>query len=546
MSLSVIFSTKKIDNNFVDLIKSTSGVHNIEVIPYENPGKYSLTELYNRGLEESSNKIVIFCHDDIKFDTKNWGRKILNHFKKSPELGILGVAGSRYMPTSGKWWEDFSKMHGAVYHEHEGKRWLSRYSNDIGNYLDNVVLVDGLFFGVNKETLKLPFNESVTGFHFYDVDFSFSNYLAGTQVSVCTNVKITHLSIGQTNEEWEKNRVVFSEKYKDNLPIKIDRVLRKKEKLNILIGCLNFNDYTGSELHIYELAKGLKKLGHNISICSNVGGLMKNRATALGIDTYQLNEPPGFKLGDGKSQVMTQRGSEVTKEGKLYQLKEVKFDIMHLHHKPVTEHLMRMFPKTPTITTIHSEVIDLEHPVMDDRISKYICIRPEIQDYITEVFSVDDKKTSVIYNPFDTKRFNPQPLPKSKKKIVLFVGTIDYIRQNTIEHLIDKTKEDNKELWILGKKKSDYLDSVVEPHVTYIEPTWNVESYIAQCHETAGILLGRTTIEGWLCDRPGWIYDVDESGNISSYDLHEVPDDIDRFKSDVVMEEIIEQYIKII
>ena len=546
MSLTVVFSTKKIDYNFVEIIKATSGVHNIEVIPYENPGKYSLTELYNKGLKDSTNNVVVFCHDDIKFDTKNWGRKVLNHFKKNKELGILGVAGSRYMPSSGKWWEDFSKMHGAVYHEHEGKRWLSRYSKDIGNYLDDVVLVDGLFFGVNKNNLKLDFNEEVSGFHFYDVDFSFSNYLAGVKVSVCSNIKITHLSIGMTNNEWEKNREVFAEKYKEHLPIKIDRQLRKKESLNILIGCLNFNDYTGSELHIYELAKGLKKAGHNVSICSNVGGVMKNRAKGLGIPTYQLNEPPGFRLGDGKSQVMTPQGPQLTKEGQLYKLKEVKFDIMHLHHKPVTEHLLRLFPQTPVITTIHSEVIELEHPVIDDRISKYICIRPEIKDYITEVFEVEEKKTSVIYNPFDTQRFKPHVKPNNKNKRILFVGTIDYIRQDTILHLIESTKEQGKELWILGKKKSDYLDDLNESHVTYIEPTWDVEKYIKQCDETAGILLGRTTIEGWLCDRPGWIYDVDSSGNISSYKLHEVPEDVDKFKSKKVIEETIKEYIKII
>ena len=126
----------------------------------------------------------------------------------------------------------------------------------------------------------------------------------------------------------------------------------------------------------------------------------------------------------------------------------------------------------------------------------------------------------------------------------MFVGTIDYIRQDTILHLIESTKEQGKELWILGKKKSDYLDDLNESHVTYIEPTWDVEKYIKQCDETAGILLGRTTIEGWLCDRPGWIYDVDSSGNISSYKLHEVPEDVDKFKSEKVIEETIKEYIK--
>ena len=546
MSLSVIFSTKKINQEFVNLISKSSGIHNIEILPYENPGKYSLTELYNRGLNKAKNNIVVFCHDDIKFDTKNWGRKILNHFKRNSSFGIIGVAGSRYMPSSGKWWEDFNKMHGAVYHEHEGKRWLSRYSTDIGNSLDEVLLVDGLFFGINKENIKNTFNEDVKGFHFYDVDFSFSNYLSGTKVGVCTDIKITHLSIGMTNDEWEKNRVLFAEKYSESLPIKINRTLRKKEKLNILIGCLNFNDYTGSELHVYELAKGLRKLGHNVTICSNIGGPMERKAALLGITTCPVNEPPGFKVGDGKSSIVTPTGTQIAKEGQLYKIKDIKFDIMHLHHKPITEHLLKMFPGVPAICTIHSEVIELEHPVIDENIYKYICIRPEIQEYINDVFEVSEAKTTVIYNPFDTERFKSFPLPNKKNKIVLFVGTIDYIRQYTIEDLISETKKTGKELWVLGKKRADYLDDLNESHVTYIEPTWNVESYIKQCDETAGILLGRTTIEGWLCGRPGWIYDVDDAGNISSKALHQVPDDIEKFKSENVINKIIDEYIEII
>ena len=201
MSLTIVFSSKKVDPDFVDIVRSTSGVHNVEVLPYENPGKYSLTEVYNMGIKKAKNDIVVFCHDDIKFDTNNWGRKLLNHFKKHSEFGVIGVAGSRYMPESGKWWEDFSKMHGAVHHEHDGRRWLSRYSNDIGNHLDEVVLVDGLFFGVHKGRIAKKFNEEVDGFHFYDVDFSFSNHLAGVKVGVCTNIRITHLSIGETNQE---------------------------------------------------------------------------------------------------------------------------------------------------------------------------------------------------------------------------------------------------------------------------------------------------------------------------------------------------------
>jgi hypothetical protein len=35
---------------------------------------------------------------------------------------------------------------------------------------------------------------------------------------------------------------------------------------------------------------------------------------------------------------------------------------------------------------------------------------------------------------------------------------------------------------------------------------------------TAGILLGRTTLEGWCCNVPGYMYLIDIHGNILSID----------------------------
>jgi hypothetical protein len=49
-----------------------------------------------------------------------------------------------------------------------------------------------------------------------------------------------------------------------------------------------------------------------------------------------------------------------------------------------------------------------------------------------------------------------------------------------------------------------------------------------------------------MCGKKGWIYNVDSSGNILSKQLHDIPEDIDKFKSDNVVKEIIQQYISII
>ncbi len=96
--ITIGFSTRKIDDSFVELLKKTCGVPNPQIIPIENEGKYSLPEAYNMILEQATNDIVVLCHDDIYFDSKNWGSKILKHFKRSPEHGILGLAGSTQLP----------------------------------------------------------------------------------------------------------------------------------------------------------------------------------------------------------------------------------------------------------------------------------------------------------------------------------------------------------------------------------------------------------------------------------------------------------------
>jgi len=58
--MTVGFSTRKIDDSFVDLLKKSSGVPNLEIIPFENNGEYSLTEIYNKALTETTNNIVVF------------------------------------------------------------------------------------------------------------------------------------------------------------------------------------------------------------------------------------------------------------------------------------------------------------------------------------------------------------------------------------------------------------------------------------------------------------------------------------------------------
>jgi len=543
--ITIGFSTRKVDNNFVELLRKTSGIPKCEIVPIENNGEFSLTELYNKILAQSSNDIVILCHDDIYFDTKNWGNKILNHFKRNQDYGILGLAGTTIMPKSGRWWDDPSKMKGIVNHEHGGKKWESKYSPSKGNELDDVVLVDGLFIVVNKKNIKERFNEEIGGFHFYDVDFSFRNFIKDVKIGVMYDVRVTHKSIGQTNFQWEKNREIFAEKYKDVLPVKVKRNLTLDSPLKVLLSCLFFKTFTGSEMYVYELARGLKKLNCDVTVLSDVNGPLSKLAQQQGIKSLPFSNAPGFKLGDGKWGVSTPQGPQPSQPNVMYKIGEVDYDIIHTQHTPVTNQICQMYPNIDKISTIHSEVIELENPVINETIKKYICIRPEIQNHISVNFNIPVSDTEVIYNPIDVDRFNTKNTKDSG--YVLFVGTLDYLRETTIKDLVEYSKSINKEFWIVGENKSNYLDDLLKyDHVKYHSATNSVESFVKNCSETAGILLGRTTIEGWLCGKPGWIYNVDESGYILNKERFDIPEDVSKFNSLEIAKKIKEEYIKIL
>lgn len=543
--ITIGFSTRKIDNSFVELLKKSCGVPNPQIIPIENEGKYSLPEAYNMILEQATNDIVVLCHDDIYFDSKNWGSKLLNHFKRNSDYGILGLAGSTQLPSSSKWWEDFSKMKGIVNHEHGGKKWESKYSASLGNQIDDVVLVDGLFIVLNTKNIKQKFNEEIKGFHFYDVDFSFRNFIEDVKIGVIYDVRVTHKSIGETNEQWEQNRIVFAEKHKELLPVKIKRNLTIDSPIKVLLSSLFFKTFTGSEMYVYELARGLKKLNCDVTVLSDIEGPLSKLANQQGIKTLPFSNPPGFKLGDGKWGFNTPEGFKPSQPNMMYKMSEVNFDIAHVQHNPISQRICDMYPNLPKLSTIHSEVIELENPYIHESIKEYVCIRPEIQKHIIEKFNINEDITQVIYNPIDTNRFNVKDT--KSYPYVLFVGTIDYLRENTIRDLVDYSKSINKELWLVGENKSNYLPELLQnTHVKHFGATNKVEPYVKNCYETAGILLGRTTIEGWLCGKSGWIYNVDDRGQILNKEKHEVPSDVSKFDYMEVAKKIKEQYIKIL
>lgn len=252
--LTIGFSTRQTNTDFLNHLQKSCGIKKLQIIEKINNGEKSLAKTYNEILEESENDIVVFCHDDIEFETKNWGDKLLKLFNRNPEYGVLGIAGTTDM-IDGRWWTMKESMTGIVSHKHEGKKWTNTYSPDQGNKIKEVVVLDGLFFCVDKTKIKNSFDEEFDGFHFYEIPFCFSNHIEGVKLGVTTMVRVTHKSIGMTNDQWEKNKTKFEDKYGSNLPVRLsnNKTLEEKATMDIKkvgVGMVTYN----SEHRIVESA----------------------------------------------------------------------------------------------------------------------------------------------------------------------------------------------------------------------------------------------------------------------------------------------------
>ena len=216
--LTVVVSTRVIQPDYVRHIQETSGLKDMEVLIENNPDGEGLASVYNRLAARAQYDHVVFMHDDLRMETQGWGVRLLHHFQTT-DYDIIGLAGVRKeLHHQGCWWREPKNMVGIVNHEVNGKTHVSAFSSDQGQRVEPVIILDGLFIACNWKLVTYKWDESIPGFHFYDLGFTFPNYLEGHNIGVVTNIRVTHKSVGETNQAWEDTRKVFIEKYKDELP----------------------------------------------------------------------------------------------------------------------------------------------------------------------------------------------------------------------------------------------------------------------------------------------------------------------------------------
>lgn len=191
-------------------IAETVGVP-YEIIKIENPGLMGIAEAYNKGAKKARFENLLFLHEDVLFHTQNWGEKLIKHLE-DPETGVVGVAGSDYVPTAPCGWYI------------NGRSFLHLIQNDKSHsqpqHIDNTsqnkhsaYALDGVFLAMQKSKFNnFRFDEKIGGFHAYDIDLSlrfakkYKNY-------VIADILIEHFSEGSPDKNFTEGNILVRKKW---------------------------------------------------------------------------------------------------------------------------------------------------------------------------------------------------------------------------------------------------------------------------------------------------------------------------------------------
>ena len=206
----------------------TIGCENELIVIDNSQNQYNIFQAYNEGERRSKGDVLCFMHEDVLFHSDNWGKTIEHYFTNDKQIGLIGFAGSHFLSDSPMYWysspfvsqRNLNNDQGKV-EEHFHENWFR--DRDI----IEVVAVDGFCFFVRKSLFdRIAFDErTYKGFHLYDMDLCMQVINSGYKVCVVRDVLAEHCwseskqFTKQGGELFDCNLALFSEKWKDSLPI---------------------------------------------------------------------------------------------------------------------------------------------------------------------------------------------------------------------------------------------------------------------------------------------------------------------------------------
>lgn len=230
ISCIICSANKELLKNVSERIEHTIGMP-FEIIGIDNSdGKLSICEAYNKGADLARFDILCFIHEDVLFETNNWGNILINHFATLKNAGIIGIGGSSYksLAPSG-WWatpDKYLSYNFRQSYKHSKKETFLRTLNN--DAVKEVISLDGVFLAVKKSVFeKYRFDNALPFFHGYDLDLSLA-VSEGFQNYFIPDIMLHHLSEGSIDDVWIENMFLLFKKWNKQLPLMITGDVDKK------------------------------------------------------------------------------------------------------------------------------------------------------------------------------------------------------------------------------------------------------------------------------------------------------------------------------
>ncbi|MDR1372382.1 MAG: glycosyltransferase family protein [Dysgonamonadaceae bacterium] len=238
--LSIIICSSKEDISQVlrKNIEATVGITHEVIVINNSQRHYSMFSAYNEGVRRAKFDNLCFCHQDVRFHSGGWGKKIAAHLEDR-DTGLIGLAGSFYLlDIPAPWFKAKPYFKNLIQSYRDSKRLANKYELQKD---EDVICVDGFFFCSRKDVFqKVRFDELYGGFHFYDLDISMQIHESGYRIKVISDITVKHFSTGTMKKRWIHAAYMFYDKWKDHLPatiypeIKIETQVRIKAFRDLL------------------------------------------------------------------------------------------------------------------------------------------------------------------------------------------------------------------------------------------------------------------------------------------------------------------------
>lgn len=223
--ISIIIASAKVDllTAVIENINQTIGIP-YEILSVENAdGKKGICQIYNEGIVKARYDVLCFMHEDIRFDTQDWGRIVTGIFTDNKNIGLLGIAGGKYKALSPSswfsWLDQYNRFNMVQRYKFSDTETKVVYVNPDNEKLAYVSGLDGVWLCTHKRvTDQVRFDEKLLkGFHGYDVDFSLS-VGENWEVAVTYDVLLEHFSEGNYDRNWIESTLLVHEKWKATIP----------------------------------------------------------------------------------------------------------------------------------------------------------------------------------------------------------------------------------------------------------------------------------------------------------------------------------------